>query len=250
MKISVITTVFNDTRVGRALDSVYAQIHEHQVESIVVDAASTDGTLDVLEERGDRISVLISEPDNGIFDGMNKGITRASGDVVGILNADDRYTDDRVIQEVTRAFEDPDVEGCYGNLAYVTDSGQTIRYWKSGPHRPWKWHLGWMPPHPTFFVRRQLYEELGQFDLQFPIAADYELMLRLMLKNRINAVYLDKTMVDMAPGGTSNRSVSAVIRANREVSRAWKVNGLKGGAAVPLLKPASKLFQFVSRPRQ
>ena len=248
MNISVVTPVFNDIRVRCAIGSVASQEHGHHIELVVVDAGSTDGTLDAIKEYGSRISVLISEPDEGIYDGMNKGIAASTGDVVGILNADDRYSDSSVIEDVAAAFEDPGVEACFGNLAYVTDSGRHVRYWKSGPHRRWKWYLGWMPPHPTFFVRRRVYDRFGRFDLRFRIAADYELMLRLMLIHRINAIYLNRIVVDMAPGGTSNRSIGNVIKANREVARAWRLNGLRGGLLVPVLKPASKLVQIAGRP--
>ena len=248
MKISIVTPVLNDVRVQRAIGSVASQEHSHQIELVVVDAGSTDGTLDAIREYGSVVSALISEPDKGIYDGMSKGIAASTGDVVAILNADDRYSDSSVVEDVAAAFEDAEVDACFGNLSYVSDSGRHVRYWKSGPHRRWKWYLGWMPPHPTFFVRRQVYDRFGSFDLQFKIASDYELMLRLMLIHRINAIYLNRIVVDMAPGGTSNRSIGNIIEANREIARAWRLNGLRGGLLVPVLKPASKLVQLVSRP--
>ena len=189
MKISIVTPVLNDVRIQRAIHLVASQEHGHQIELVIVDAGSTDGTLDAIKEYGSTISVLITEPDKGIYDGMNKGIAASTGDVVGILNADDRYSDSCVVEDIAAAFEDTEVDACFGNLSYVTDSGRHVRYWKSGPHRRWKWYFGWMPPHPTFFVRRQVYDRFGSFDLQFKIAADYELMLRLMLIHRINARY-------------------------------------------------------------
>ena len=249
MKISIITPVFNDARVGRALDSILSQRHEHDLELIVVDAESTDGTMQVLERYRDNITTLISEPDNGIYDGMNKGIRHSTGDVVGILNADDRYADEYVLRDVTEMFADEDVQACYGNLVYVNHNDEIVRYWKTGNAGLSKWYCGWMPPHPTFFVRRSVYEEHGVFDLDFPIAADYELMLRLLLKHRISVRYLDRVLVRMALGGESNGSISNVIKANWEVARAWRFNRLRGGYLVPFLKPASKMFQFVGRPR-
>ena len=244
MKVSIVTPVFNDVRVGRALDSILSQRHRHELELVVVDAGSSDGTLDVLERYRKRVAVLISEPDQGIYDGMNKGVGMTTGDVVGILNADDQYCDPLVIRDVAEAFEQEDVDACYGDLEYRNREGKLVRYWKSSEHRRTKWHLGWMPPHPTFFVRRRVYERHGGFDLRYPIAADYELMLRLLLKHKTSVKYLRRPVVNMAPGGTSNASPGNILKANLEVARAWRDNGLRGGLLVPLLKPARKILQF------
>ena len=248
MKISIVVPVFNDVRVKRALESILAQQHDHELEIIVVDAGSTDGTFDILKAYKERLSVLISEPDEGVYDGMNKGIQRATGDIVGILNADDQYNDSLVIRDVAAVFCSEAIDVCYGNQIFTTRAGRVIRYWKAGRFRRSKWYFGWMPPHPTFFVRRRVYERYGAFDLQYPIAADYELMLRFLFKHRTSVKYLNRVMVNMAPGGLSNRSVSAIVKANIEVARAWKNNNLQGGLFVPILKPASKVFQYMRRP--
>ena len=245
MKVSITIPVFNDMRVGRALDSVLSQQHEHELELIVIDAGSTDGTLEVLERYRKRIAVLVSEPDRGIYDGMNKGVGLATGDVVGILNADDRYSDPLVLRDVMDAFSREEVDACYGDLVYTNEADETVRYWKGGDRRNWR--LGWMPPHPTFFVRRHVYEKYGAFDLRYPISADYELMLRLMLKHGIEVRYLDRVLVNMAPGGNSGGSVSTIMKANIEVARAWRKNGLRGGVLAPVLKPARKIFQMAPR---
>ncbi len=247
MKITIVTPVFNDPRVARALDSILAQRHEHELELVVVDAGSTNGTMEILESYRDRITTLISEPDDGIYDGMNKGISRATGDIVGILNADDRYADSLVIQEVMDAFADKETDACYGDLVYVNDNDDVVRYWSAGSPSAAKWYWGWMPPHPTFFVRRSVYDRYGVFDLGFPIAADYELMMRLILKRRISVKYIDRVLVRMALGGASNSSISNIVKANSEVARAWRNNRLHGGFLVPFLKPASKIFQFTPR---
>ena len=196
MNISIVLPVFNDVRVGRALDSVLSQQHGHELEVIVIDAGSTDGTLEVLESYRKSIAVLVSEPDRGIYDGMNKGIRLATGDVVGILNADDRYSDPLVLRDVMDAFTREDVDACYGDLVYTNEAGKVVRYWKSGDSR--RWRIGWMPPHPTFFVRRRVYERYGVFNLRYPISADYELMLRLMLKHWIKVKYLNRVLVNIA----------------------------------------------------
>ena len=249
MKLSIITPVLNEPRVVRTLDSIISQQHEHEVELIVVDGGSTDGTLDMLESRGNRIAVLVSEPDNGIYDGMNKGIDRATGDIIGILNADDQYCDPFVIRDVLQAFSDTKIDACYGNMVYVDEAGKVVRYWKAGPPQRANWYFGWAPPHPTFFVRRYIYDKYGAFNPGFPVAADYELMLRFMFKYEINTQYLDRILVNMAPGGNANSSILKVLKAKPELSRAWKYNHLKGGLFVPVSRLARRPFQFIRRPR-
>ena len=155
MRISIVTPVFNDVRVGRALDSIFAQEHEHELETIVIDAGSTDGTMDVLERYRSDVDILISEPDRGIYDGMNKGIQLSTGDVVGILNADDRYSDPHVLPDVLDTFADESVDAAYGDIVYMDEAGAVSRYWRSGAPGLWAWYLGWMPPHPSFFVRKR-----------------------------------------------------------------------------------------------
>ena len=245
MKLSIITPVLNDLRIVQCLNSVIAQQHEHDLELIVIDGGSTDGTLDVLETYKDKIAVLVSEPDAGIYDAMNKGIGMATGDIVGILNADDQYLSPYVIRDVLNAFSDEHTDACYGDLVYTNDAGNIFRYWKTGSYRRAKWYFGWVPPHPTFFVRKHLYDKYGAFDLRFPVAADYELMLRLMFKHRINVKYLNQVLVNMASGGNATRSILTILKAKLELTRAWRCNGLRGGLLVPIPKIVRNLFQFV-----
>ena len=245
MKITVVTPVFNDQRVTRALDSILAQQHGHELELLVVDAGSTDGTLDLLETYSCKISMLISEPDKGIYDGMNKGIRHATGDIIGILNADDQYYDQLVIRDMADAFSQEDIDVCYGDLLYTNNAGKVVRRWRAGVYKRRKWYTGWAPPHPTFFVRKRVYEQFGTFDLGYPIAADYEFMLRLLFKHKIKVKYISKTLVNMAPGGNSNRSISAIVKGNIEIAKAWRNNNLYGGFLVPILKPARKLLQII-----
>lgn len=249
MKISIITPVYNDPRVCRALDSILSQDYEGEPEIIVVDGGSTRSTLDVLERYRRHIAVLVSEPDRGVYDAMNKGIRLATGEVVGILNADDRYNDPLVLRDVATVLADNKVDACYGDLVYVDSKDRVVRYWKSGPYRPIRFYFGWMLPHPTFFVRRNVYEQYGYFDLNNPIAADYELMLRFLLKNKLSVRYIPRVLVRMSLGGKSNRSIGNIIRANIEVWRAWRKNNLRFGYLVPILKPARKWIQFVRRPK-
>ena len=251
LKISVVLPVFNDRRVGRALDSILSQKHDQELELVIVDAGSTDGTLDILESYRDSINVLVSEPDKGIFDGINKGIGMTSGhssDIVHFLSADDQYYDKSVIRDVMEVFRDQSVDACYGNQIYTDDDGRITRYWKPGEFKRYKLYYGWLPPHMTFFVRRRIYDEYGMFDLQYRIAADQEFMLRLLHIHRINVAYLDRILVNMAPGGNSGGSISTIVKANIEVARAWRNNRIRGGLLVPFLKPASKIVQLLQRP--
>ena len=229
MKISIVTPVLNDTRVVRALDSILSQSHDHQLELIVVDGGSTDGTLEVLKGYQDRITTLISEPDDGIYDAMNKGTRHATGDVVGILNADDRYTDPLVLRDVMEAFADEDTDACYGDLIYVDDDDHVVSYWNAGISRARKWIQGWIlppwaPPHPTFFVRRSIYERYGLFRLDIPIAADTELMLRLMYKCRITTKYIDRALIRFTEGGWSSDFDQGSIMTDPETVHLWRLN--------------------------
>lgn len=239
--ISVVTPVLNDVRVGRAIESILAQKYEPAPELIVIDGGSTDETLDTLAGYKNRIEVT-SEPDDGLYDAMNKGIHRARGDIVAILNADDHYTDPHVFRDMARVIEGGDA--CYGNIEYVNRADKIVRYWRAGLPTKAKWHLGWMPPHTAFFVRRRVYERYGGFDLRYSVAADYELMLRFAYLHRIDLRYLDRTIIRMAPGGNSSR----IVRGNMDVAQAWARNRLRGGLLVPFLKPITKLRQLVVRP--
>lgn len=242
MTFSVVTPVLNDPRVGRAIESVLAQQYEPAPELVVVDGGSDADTLDVLNQRREKIDVLVSEPDQGLYDAMNKGVRRAGGDVVAILNADDEYADPFVLRDVARLLEE--AEACYGDIVYTNRVGKIVRYWKAGRCMKAKWYLGWMPPHPSFFARRRVYERHGTFDLRYPVAADYELMLRFIHRDGIDVRYLDRVVVKMAVGGNSSR----IVRGNFDVARAWARNGLRGGLLVPFLKPVAKLWQLAVRP--
>ncbi|MHB8789336.1 MAG: glycosyltransferase family 2 protein [Desulfobulbaceae bacterium] len=267
MKISVVTTCFNAAgTILDCLESVKGQTHP-DVEHVVVDAASTDGTLALLEEYKESLARVISEPDRGIYDGMNKGLRLATGDVVGILNADDSYFCPDVLAEVARVFEDKAVDSCYGDLVYVAVGNEgirfkvkgsrekknkkirVVRYWRSGEFDPRKFYWGWMPPHPTFFVRRSVYEKYGGFNLDLGTAADYELMLRFLVKYRISSTYLPEILIAMRAGGASNATLARRIRANAMDRKAWEVNGLKPLPWTLLLKPLRKLGQWIARPR-
>lgn len=250
VKISIITATWNcaDT-VGDCLDSVAAQSWPHR-EHLVIDGASRDATLELLTTRRAQLAVLLSEPDRGIYDALNKGIARASGDVVGFLHADDVYAGPAVLARVAAAFADPAVAAVYGDLRYVRkdDPARVVRHWKAGPFSLARLRRGWMPPHPTLYVRREWYRRMGGFDLGYRIAADYHSILRLFPQPEFRSVYLPEVLVKMRLGGTSNRSLPNILRKSREDLRALRATGV-GGVGALAWKNLGKLGQFV-RPRQ
>ena len=251
MKISVITASFNNVATIEAtIRSVQMQSHS-PVEHIIIDGGSNDGTLEVIEGYRGNLAMVVSEMDHGIYDAMNKGIALASGDVIGLLNADDFYAGEQVLARVAAVFADPEVEACYGDLEYVAadNTDHVFRYWKSGPYRAKRFYNGWMPPHPTFFVRRSVYERLGGFNTTLGSSADYELMLRFLLKGGVHAAYIPEVLVKMRTGGTSNATLANRVRANLNDRLAWRVNGLRPHPWTLYFKPLSKLGQFFRRRR-
>jgi glycosyltransferase len=219
------------------------------VEHLVVDGDSADGTLAVIERSGAPVRVL-REPATGIYPAVNAGISATTGTIIGILHADDFFASGDVLAKVAAVFEDPAVEACYGDLCYVDrgDPSRVVRYWRAGPFQPERFRHGWMPPHPTFFARRRLYEKLGLYRNDLGTAADYELMVRFLLKNRVRAAYIPQVLVHMRDGGRSNASLRARLAANRMDHKAWKVNGLRPYPWTLLAKPLRKVGQWWSRP--
>jgi glycosyltransferase involved in cell wall biosynthesis len=248
LKISIITACFNSSATIRdTIESVLAQSHE-DIEYIIIDGGSKDSTQSIVAEYGDKISKFISEKDNGIYDAMNKGVSIATGDIVGIINSDDFYFDLDVLSEVAASFDkDGMIDAAYGDLLYVdaNNPNKIVRTWKSCEYAQGLFESGWHPPHPSFFVRKNIYERHGTFNTDFKIAADYELMLRLMRKHSIKTVYIPKVFVKMRTGGTSNRSLSNIIKANIECLSAWKVNELPSNLLIFFKKPISKIKQFI-----
>jgi glycosyltransferase len=248
LQVSVVTAVMNRaSTLGAALDSVHQQ-RWPGVEHVVIDGGSTDGSLDVIEAHRGGIAHFVSEPDAGLYHALNKGIRAATGDVIGFLHADDEYASPYTLDRVAAAFEDPAVDAVYGDLVYVSkhDASRVVRYWQAGRYRRDLLPQGWMPPHPTFFLRREVYTRLGGFDTRFRIAADYEHMLRVLWRARIHAAYVPEVLVRMRMGGVSNRSVQSMLRKSREDYAAMRQNGI-GGLQTLLLKNVTKLPQFVVR---
>ena len=248
MTVSVITVTFNAARtVQQAVESVVDQQGSFELDYHIVDGGSTDETVELLGPFKDRIAQLTSEPDHGLYDAMNRGVARAKGDIIGILNADDRYADSGVIADMVAAFEASGADGVYADLDYVDEEdGKTVtRQWKSGD--PGDFRKGWMPPHPTLFVKRALYEQHGLFNLQLRSAADYELMLRFFHFRGATLAYLPRTTVKMRAGGQSNASIGNRIKANAEDAKAWRLNGTAPPPLLRLQKPLRKLRQFTRR---
>jgi glycosyltransferase involved in cell wall biosynthesis len=244
-KFSIITATYNNaSTVADCLDCVKSQ--GGHIEHIIVDGVSSDSTLEIVK-RYSHVSKVISGRDRGIYDAMNKGLAMATGKVVGILNADDFYANERVLAKVAEVFADPAIDSCYGDLVYVNpdDTGKIIRHWRSGSFNRQSFYWGWMPPHPTFFVRRQLYENYGMFNLNLGSAADYELMLRFLFKHKITTAYIPEVLVKMRAGGISNATLKNRLEANRMDRVAWKINGLKPFPWTLYLKPLRKIWQYI-----
>jgi len=247
MRISVITVTFNSApTITDTVESVLSQTYS-DVEYLIVDGASTDQTLEKLEPYRDRLAGLLSEPDQGMYDAMNKGIAQAKGDVVAILNSDDVYADAEVLSRVAECFEVSGADCVYGDLHYVSpDLSTVVRDWRSGTYQSGQFKRGWHPPHPSFFVKRSVYEALGGFKPDLKIAADYEFMLRVLQKQGCAVAYLPEVLVKMRTGGASNQSVRNIWKANCECYRAWRLNGygVVTAAAAILRKPLTKLKQL------
>lgn len=221
-QVSIITVCFNSVKtISETLKSVTEQDYS-QIEYIIIDGGSTDGTLDVIQSYSDKIHLVISEPDKGIYDAMNKGIAKAKGDIVGLLNADDLYNNNNVISKVASLFVDSNLDACYGDLIYFSDKSpeKVARYWRSSPFVTGLFAKGWCPPHPTLFVRRQLYLKYGAFDTAYAMGNDVELMMRFFEKYRIRSYYLPQILVKMRLGGISNRSFKSIVVQNQCILRA------------------------------
>lgn len=247
MRFSIVTAVRNrEATIAQAIASVRAQSHAY-IEHIVIDGASTDATLAVVEKARHRFMRLVSEPDGGIYDALNKGILLASGDIIGVLHSDDFFAHGQVIEKVAAAFSDPGILAVYGDLDYVSAANQhkIVRHWRSSDFNPGKLRRGWMPPHPTLFLRREVFERHGLYDQSYRIAADYEAVLRYFGREDLRPVYIPEVLVKMRLGGESNRSLGRILRKSREDYRALKTNRI-GGIGALAWKNFSKVPQFVT----
>lgn len=246
--ISIITVVFNGVAtLEDTIQSVLTQTYPN-VEYIIVDGGSSDGTLDIIHKYENHLHSWLSEKDSGIYDAMNKGLALASGDVVGFLNSDDFYTDSFVLEKIANVFQSPEVEGCYGDLTYVTkDNSRVVRYWKSKPFVKGSFTKGWCPAHPTFYVRKSKIDTLGFFDLSYKLAADVEFMMRYLERGDLKVTYIPCVLVRMRIGGATNQSLRNIVKQNKEVIAALRKNDISFSIFVFFVsKVFSRFMQFTS----
>ena len=252
MKISVITVTLNNiSLISDCLESVRKQKFNN-IEHIVIDGGSTDGTINLLKSKYSKLITLVSEPDNGIYDAMNKGIKIAKGDVVGFLNSDDFYKDNEVLKKVARIFkEDTSIQACYADLIYVerNNKSKILRYFKSRKFVKGLFPKGWCPPHPTFFVRSSIFKKYGNFDLNYRIASDVDLMMRYLEKYKVKAHYTPEVWVIMRNGGISNKSLKNILLQNKEILSSFNKNNLSVNLLkFFIIKIFSRIYQFLKRP--
>ena len=248
LKISVITVAYNSVKtIADALDSVAAQTYLN-IEHIVVDGASTDETLALVRSHRNSNIRLVSEPDKGIYDAMNKGLALASGEVVGFLNSDDFYADSAVLAKIANVFQEPAVDACYADLMYVSqDNSCVVRYWKSKPFTKGDFAKGWCPAHPTFYVRKSVIERLGYFDQSYKLAADMEFMMRYLERGQVSSAYIPHVLVRMRLGGATNQSWKNVVLQNKEIFAALRKNGIPFSRVwFAAHKVVSRLWQFAA----
>lgn len=246
MKISLLTVSFNSAAtIGDTIRSIRSQDYK-DIEYIVVDGNSKDDTISIIKSNEDVISKWLSEPDKGIYDAMNKAMKMATGDVVGILNSDDFYSDKTIISQVATAFDDPSVDAVFGDLVFVdaSDLSKVVRTYSSAHWKPYKFAWGFMPAHPTFFVRRKYYEQLGLFKTDYKIAADYELLIRFLQVNKLKYKYLPLKMVVMRKGGVSSRNLMSNVILNKEIIRGCRENGIYTNVFMVYSKYFRKLFEL------
>jgi glycosyltransferase involved in cell wall biosynthesis len=246
MTVSIITATYNsESTIKDTLTSIESQSYPN-IEHLIIDGCSTDKTLQLVQEFN-HVCQLVSERDKGIYDAMNKGISLAKGDIIGILNSDDFYPDENVIVDVVNHFKETNCEALYADLIYVDpdNKNRVIRKWKSGEFNRQNFLIGWMPPHPTFFVKKEVYDRFGNFDIRLKSAADYELLLRFLYKEKITTSYLPRVLVHMRSGGMSNRSLKNRLKAHLEDYRAWSFNSIKPRWYTVILKPIRKVFQYL-----
>ena len=248
MKISIITATFNNEEtIADTLYAVNSQTYKN-IEHIIIDGKSSDNTLKIIEEQKNDNLIIISEKDNGIYDALNKGIKQASGEIIGFLHADDIYADNDAIKYIVEKFNSEKSDSVYADLQYISkkNPNKIIRNWLSGEFDFKNLKKGWMPPHPTFFVKKEIYNSLGVFNTDYKIAADYDLMMRFLGKHKISTAYLPHILVKMRVGGESNKSLKNIIKKMREDYRVMKNNNI-GGIFTLIRKNTSKIKQFFTK---
>jgi glycosyltransferase involved in cell wall biosynthesis len=243
-KISLITVTFNaESTISRCIESVTGQTFKN-FEYIIIDGSSTDNTKNIIEKNISHIDTFVSEPDKGIYDAINKGIALASGNIIGILNADDFFANKYVLELINEIFNKRGADIVYGDLDYINNSGKVIRKWRSGDYKPKKLKWGWMPPHPTFYCRRDLYQQKGAYSLDYGTAADYELILRFLNRGNLKVCYINEVLIKMQIGGASNKSFNNRVKGLFFDLKAMKHNQLKAPLITLICKPLRKVLQY------
>lgn len=246
MKISIITITYNSEKtIADTIKSVLVQTYKN-IEYIIIDGKSSDKTLKIINKYKKKKFKIISEKDYGIYDALNKGISLATGDIIGFLHSDDVFYDKQVLFNIAKTFENYNIDSLYGDLLYVNaqNTNKIIRYWKSKDFNKSSFKAGWMPAHPTFYVKKEIYKKYGNFNINLKISADYELMLRFLYKNTISTKYLPLILVKMRMGGTSNVNLKNRLIANQEDKKAWEMNNLNMPFYTNILKPLRKITQY------
>ena len=245
LKISIVTVCYNaESTILDCIKSVFEQDYKN-IEYIIIDGGSTDKTVEFVLGYSGQLTHFVSEPDNGIYDAINKGIKMASGDIVGILNADDYFPESNVLATIAETFTQTGADVVYGNLDYVNTHGRILRKWRSGNFKQRNFRLGWMPPHPTFYCKRDLFKRYGFYSLDFGTAGDYELMLRFLYVNSPKVSYINKVLVKMRVGGQSNQNLESRKKAMANDLKAMRLHGISVPLLTLFLKPARKLTQYL-----
>ena len=245
MKISIITPTYNSEQcIENNIDSVFSQTYKN-TEHIIIDGASTDNTIELINKRINNISFCISEKDNGIYDAINKGISLSTGDIIGILNSDDKFHNEEVLKEIVNVFiENPDVYCLYGNLIFLNNSKKLVRVWNSKNFEIGQFVKSWTPAHPTFYCRKSVYDLFGNYKIDYKIAADVEFMFRVLEIGKLKSYFLNKTLVDMTIGGVSTSGLKSTLIIIKEIRRAFRENGYKLNLIKYLFFKFLKLREF------
>ena len=249
LSVSIITVSYNSVEtINDTINSVLSQTYKN-IEYIIIDGSSVDGTIELVQSFGKRISKFISQPDDGIYEAINKGINIASGDIIGILNSDDFFCDNLVIEKIVNSFLKTDIDAVIGDVQFVDPekTSKIVRYYSSRHFNPRKFKYGFMPAHPSFYVKKELFERFGFYKTDYKIAADYELLIRFLYINKIRYKYIEMPFVSMRTGGVSNKSFYSNIILNKEIVRACKENGINTNYILVYSKYFSKMFELIGR---
>ncbi len=253
MKISIITVSYNSENfIESCINSIISQSYKN-IEYIIIDGSSKDNTLKIIKKYSRHVSTIVSEPDEGIYDAMNKGLRIASGEIIGFLHSDDIYENEDILSKVVNVFKNnASLDACYADLIYVkkTNISRIVRYWKSNKFTRGSFSKGWSPPHPTLFVRRSVYERYGNFNLKYPVVSDIELMMRLMEVHNIQTKYFNEIWIRMRLGGLSNKNIKSILNQNQDILKALRSHNLKSNLIIFVIsKIISRLNQFLQRPK-